>query len=267
MVKKIGAQAGAGPRRQSIQSVEIGLAVLDALVKPGKPSGLSLVAQASGLSTPQAHRYLGSLINTGMARQDASSGRYGLGPAALRLGLGALAVTDVYRIADEEIGAFSAETGRTLLVAALGPTGPIVIRWHAGSPPVVTSLAVGSSLPLLRSATGHVFLAFTPEAETADLVAREREIAALLPIDVDGVRARVRAAGSADVDGSLIPGLRAVAMPIIDMQGKATLAVTLLWTDSFSRTDDLAIRPGFAEMCGRITTAVGGTPPATSPQT
>jgi len=255
---KIVAQEDGAPRRQSIQSVEIGLTVLDALARLGKPAALSAVAQASGMSTPQTHRYLGSLINAGMARQMAGSGYYGLGPAALRLGLSALAVTDVYTIADEEIGLFSAETNRTVLVAALGPLGPIVIRWHAGSPPVVTSLSVGSSLPLLRSATGHVFLAFVPDRELADLVAREQDMAGLRPIDVEGVRARVSADGFAEVDGSLIPGLRAVAMPIIDIQGKAILAATLLSTDSFNRTDDAAVRSRFEETCSRITRAAGG---------
>jgi len=246
-------------RRQSIQSVEIGLIVLDALVYLGKASPLSQVAQHAGMSAPQTHRYLGSLINAGMARQEEGSGYYKLGPAALRLGLAALALSDVYRIADDEFSAFSSSTGKTVLVAALASTGPVIVRWYAGSPPVVTSLSVGSSLPVLRSATGQIFLAFVPEPEIEAIVRREQQAVGLTPVSVQAVRAEVRARGYAEVDGSLIPGLRAIAMPIIDMQGRSTLAATLLSTDGFTRADDAATRHQFAEVCGKITHAIGGT--------
>jgi DNA-binding IclR family transcriptional regulator len=250
----------AGPRRKGIQSVEIGLTVLDALVRLGGPVPLSAVAQASGLSAPQAHRYLVSLIHSGMARQDPATGRYGVGSAALRLGLGALALSDPYKIADVEIGAFSEETGRTVLIAALGPMGPTIVRWHVGFPPVVTSLAVGSILPLLRSATGHAFLAFLPERETAELVEREQRVAkGLKSISVKSIRARVQEAGFAHVAGTLIPGLRATALPILDMQGRAILTATMLMTDAYEEASDATMRAELATVCTRISAAIGGT--------
>ncbi|MDO9440684.1 MAG: helix-turn-helix domain-containing protein, partial [Beijerinckiaceae bacterium] len=107
--------------RRGIQSVEIGFRVLAALAEDTQPSTLGAVATRAGLSASQTHRYLSSLIASGMARQVSSTGRYDLGSQAIQVGLAALARTDVFAEADPAIAEFTRETGRTTLVAALGP--------------------------------------------------------------------------------------------------------------------------------------------------
>lgn len=250
-------------QRSGIQSVGIGLRVLDVLATLDGPAALGVIAQASDLSASQAHRYLASLVASGMAKQDPATGRYDLGPGALRLGLGALARVDAFREADEAITAFSRETGRTVQIAALGPSGPIVVRWAMGSPPVATSLMVGSSLPLLRSATGHVFLAFRPDSHTRHMVERETQAErGLAPVDVEALRQRVRQTGYSAISGSLIPGLRATALPIFDLQGEAVVTATVLATDAFVPERDDEVRQALAAVCDQVTTTIGGRRPA-----
>lgn len=250
-------------RRQGIQSVGIGLRVLDVLAAQDSAQPLGAIAVASDLSPSQAHRYLASLVAAGMARQDAATGRYDLGPAALRLGLGALARVDAFHEANLAITEFTQETGRTVQMASLGPNGPIVVRWAMGSPPVATSLLVGSALPLLRSATGHVFLAFRPDSHTRHMVRRETaESRGLEPVDVDALRTRVRGAGFSSVSGSLIPGLRATAVPIFDLQEEAVMTATVLATSAFKPEHDDAVRERLIEVCEGVTAAIGGRRPA-----
>jgi len=253
--------ASENERRHGIQSVGIGLRVLDVLASLDGPQPLGVIAAASGLSGSQAHRYLASLIAAGMARQDPANGRYDLGPAALRLGLGALRRVDAFQEANAAITEFCRETGRTVQMAALGPSGPIVVRWAMGTPPVITSLTVGSSLPLLRSATGHVFLAFRPDSHTRHIV--ERETAeSLEPIDVEALRRRVRADGYSSVSGPIVPGLRATALPIFDLQEEAVMTATVLATEAFKPEYDEPIRLRLTEVCDQVTAAIGGRRPA-----
>lgn len=215
-------------KRAGIQSVEIGMRVLEALAGLGGPRPLAAIVRGCGLSPSQTHRYLASLSEAGMVLQDVH-GNYDLGPAALKLGLSALARIDVFRIADEKLAEFRSETGATVLLAALGPAGPTIVRWHMGSPPIVTSLALGSVLSLVNSATGQVFLAFRPEAEIASFVQAELERNPLVEAsEIEKVKAKVRAEGKAHVGGTLIPGLDAKAYPIKDLQGNAVLAATLI---------------------------------------
>lgn len=261
-VTRAPAREGAAKRRAGIQSVGIGLRVLDALASHDEPQTLGAIAAASGLSASQAHRYLASLVGAGMARQETDSARYDLGPGALRLGLGALARVDAFNAANTAITGFVRETGRTVQMASLGPTGPIVVRWVMGFPPVTTSLMVGSTLPLLRSATGHVFLAFKPENVTRQMVERETAAArGLTDVDVEAIRRRVREDGYATVSGSIIPGLRAAALPIFDFQQEVVLTATVLATDAFDPAGDPAIRAALADVCDGVTLAIGGRRP------
>lgn len=213
-------------KRAGIQSVEIGMRVLTTLADLGGAKPLAAIVKGCGLSPSQTHRYLASLTEAGMVFQDAR-GNYDLGPAALKLGLSALARIDVFRLADEKLGQFCNETGSTVLLAALGPAGPTVVRWHVGRPPIVTSLSLGSVLSLVHSATGQIFLAFRPQQETEIFVEAERErTPSLDAYAIDKIKAKVRAEGKAHVGGTLIPGLDAKAYPIFDLQGHAVLAAT-----------------------------------------
>jgi DNA-binding IclR family transcriptional regulator len=215
-------------KRAGIQSVEIGMRVLETLASLGGARPLAAIVRGCGLSPSQTHRYLASLSEAGMVLQD-PHGNYDLGPAALKLGLSALGRIDVFRIADEKLGEFCAETGSTILLAALGPSGPTIVRWHMGRPPIVTSLALGSVLSLVHSATGQIFLAFRPEQETEVLVQVELERNDSVALDyIEKIKAQVRKEGKAHVGGTLIPGLDAKAYPIFDLQGNAVLAATLI---------------------------------------
>ncbi len=49
--------------------------------------------------------------------------------------------------------------------------------------------------------------------------------------DIDRIRRDVRATGLAEAKGTYIPGLFALAGPVLDMQGQAEAVVTLISTD------------------------------------
>jgi len=249
-----------GERRSGIQSVGIGLRVLDVLASLHGGAQLGAIAAAADLSSSQAHRYLASLIAAGMAQQDPASGHYELGPGALKLGLAALSRVDSFREAARGLTAFMEETGRTVQMAALGPTGPIVVRWIMGTPAISTSLMVGAPLPLLFSATGHVFLAFRSRNATLEMVQRETQ-PHLKTNDVEAIRRRVLSDGYSTVKGDLIPGLRATAVPIFDLQGEVVFTATMLATDVFDPAFDEAARLRLMAICDEITRATGGIKP------
>jgi DNA-binding IclR family transcriptional regulator len=251
------------PQRRGIQSVDIGFRVLSALAAEPEPAALGTIAGRAGLSPPQAHRYLSSLIAAGMAHQNPVSARYELGPQAIQVGLAALARMDIFANADPAIADFARETGRTTLLAARGPLGPTIVRWHVGRKPVITSLSVGSVLPLFNSATGFVFLSFMNDDEVEAL--RKGEPATAPKIDVPAIRRKARADMYATVDELLIPGLRATAVPVLDIQGRAALVVTTIATAAFPRQEDDAVRNRLLDVCRALTERFGASWPLPKP--
>ncbi|MDO6415314.1 IclR family transcriptional regulator [Sphingomonas sp. BIUV-7] len=245
----------AAPRRRSIQSIEIGMRIVEALGVLGA-SPLGAIAQGVSIPGPQVHRYLQSLIASGMARQDPASGHYDLGPAALRLGLIALSRTDVFKVVDREMSGFVERSGQTVQISALSATGPTIVRIYNGRPALLTTLHVGAILPLLSSATGRVFLAFVPPSETAALVKSEQQRQLMEESQLNEIRESIERTGKAIESGTVIPGLHATAFPIFDLQGRATLVVTAL-----TAIDDVAAREAsvleLGSLCLQISAEVG----------
>lgn len=253
-------------KRRGIQSVGIGLRVLSALAAHKGAASLSSVSQGAELSASQTHRYLSSLIEAGMVKQEHRSGLYDLDSGAIRLGLAALSRIDIFAMADEVFSAYSRESKRTCLVAIWGDAGPTIVRWFDGSPPVITSLAIGSVLPLLRSATGRIFFAFGNPGQisrvgTSALRAERRSVP-----DADQLLDATRATMIARVEGSVIPGLRAVAAPVFDLQGRLVLAASALADGGLPPDDDEAAAQGLKEACRRLTEMLGGGWPEPQPE-
>ena len=215
------------PKRRGIQSIDTGIRLLEVLEKADGPLALKELSAKAEMDPSGAHRYLASFVRCGLVRQEADS-RYDFGPLALHIGLAAVRRIDPIQLIERALPALVAETGHTALLAVWSNRGPTVVHWQRGPTPFVTNLALGSVLPISRSATGAVFVAFLPPAVTADTIAAEarRE-------DIDRqafARAveRARKHRLAFVDSSVIPGLAAVSSPVLHWNGEAVASVTLI---------------------------------------
>jgi DNA-binding IclR family transcriptional regulator len=245
-----------GASRRGIQSVETGLRVLAALAASGGPVPLTSLGQRAGLSPSQTHRYLQSLVMSGMAVQDATS-RYDLGPGVIRIGIAALSRLNTFARAEAAMQRFVDETGRTALLSVWGEAGAVCVRWFPGRPMVVTNLGVGSVMPLLHSATGRVFLALLSPDELDAPLAAARTARTSLP-DMETICRSVRERLVAESDDTLFAGLRAVAAPIFDMQGRPSLVATALATSAFPAQDDARVAERLRAACRDATVEAGG---------
>ncbi len=256
--KKRDLAADLAENRRGIQSVEVGMALLRAMQEAPGAFTLTAVSEAAGMPASKAHRYLASYVRSGLVRQDPVTRRYELGPFALSLGLAALSQIDLISLTGEASRDVSEVTGLTTLVSVWANHGAVIVRWTRGAQPVVTSLSLGSVLPPLSSATGQVLLANLPRSVTADAVRaeqRRRQQMKREPIDasrIDETIAKVRKQGAAWVDGGLIPGLRAFACAVLDHQGEAAAAITLISSvDSIADPKHPAAR-ALVERCAAV---------------
>ena len=215
-------------RQRGVQSVEVSIHVLKAVAAAGGPIALSDLSIRAGMPAAKVHRYLVSLIEAQMIVQR-SSGSYDLGPAAAEVGIAALARIDVVNRAADRLPELVDRTGCTAMLSVFGTMGPTIVRWERTYPPLITALGVGSVLPVLRSATGHVFLTWLPERMVEPFIKSESQASS--HDDIDSIRKRVRSVGIAEAKEIYIPGLFALAGPVLDMQGQAQAAVTLISTD------------------------------------
>ena len=225
-----------GRESRGIQSIEVGGALLQALARSGEPMMLRDLAREAGLPPAKAHPYLVSFSRIGLIEQDATTGRYEIGPLALELGLISLRRLSAVRIATPKIAALAGAIDHAVSLAVWGTNGPTVVRLEEPSHPVHIVMRVGSIMALLETATGRAFAAFLPaKTVKAALDAgldrlgvgynpkrapKSRVVADML--------AEVRAQGLARAIGDPLPGVNAFAAPVFDHAGHVALVITAM---------------------------------------
>jgi DNA-binding IclR family transcriptional regulator len=223
--------------QRGIQSIEVGGALLKALAHAGRALPLKDLAAEAGMAPAKAHPYLVSFSKIGLIAQDAASGRYGLGPLAMQLGLISLQQLDPVALATESIELLAAGTGHTVAIAVWGSRGATIVRVARPASAVYVSMRHGTVMSLRGTASGLLFAAYLPRAQV--LAALRDEAASAPPDRGAAANARidpelaarleeVRREGLARVADLLLPGVSALALPVFDARGTIVLALTAI---------------------------------------
>lgn len=222
---------GAARRRSAgIQSIEIGMRLLD--VFAGSPSALTLkqASEAAGMAPSKVHRYLVSLVRSGMLVQLNPNGAYDLGPNARRVGLTAMGRLDPFATASKHLLQLRDDTGHTVCLSVWGDGGAVLVRWEAGAVPLPVSLRVGRSMPLADTAIGRLFLAHLPRLVTEPVLRRQHEpgVRPAKSVLADDELAKLQRAASVHLASAMIANIDAIAAPVFDSLGELSSVICLL---------------------------------------
>jgi DNA-binding IclR family transcriptional regulator len=223
---------GSATERQGIQSVELAMRIIQALEAGGGPMSLSEIAERSGFQPNKAHRYLVSLVRSGLASQSPKTGRYDFGPAMRRLGAESLRRTNEVSVASDYAMRLRDTCGHSVNLAVWGEDGPVVVRWDYGAHVLPFNVRVGAKLPMLTSSGGLVFLAYLPESMSSAALEADRarlKAEAYSDADISRKRNEVLAAGYAVTSGGIIPGVSSVSAPVFSSVDSLPLTMTVVF--------------------------------------
>ena len=201
--------------QSKIKSVEVTARILRVLGASLQAIPLRDIARSALVTPSQAHKYLVSLCETGLARQSGDDGSYALGPAAVQIGVAALAALDVEGAGRRAVEALMRRTGMTTALCGWNDRGPLVLSVSSPPDAIFAGLRLGARLPAENSATGHVFLAFTSEGPPA-------------PPALGTILAAVRREGVAQVEDAVMVGMSGAAAPVFDHSGRILFTLTLV---------------------------------------
>jgi len=220
--------------KHGVQSLEIGMGILRAMVRGQRAMMLKDIAAAAGMAPSKAHRYLVSLIRAGLVEQDPLTSRYDLGPFALNIGLVAIDRIDRIRLGLTAIAELRDRINETTALGIWSERGPVIVRWERPRRPITVNVVTGAQLHLLNSAAGRVFAAWMPKMRMAPLIAEEIRTLKLpeklrSKNGVEAMLARVRADGFAAIDdGYFAEGVEAVAAPVFNFKGEISIALVVV---------------------------------------
>jgi len=251
--------------KNGVQSLEIGMAILRAISGGHRAMMLKDIAAAADMPPSKVHRYIVSLVRSGLVEQDPMTSRYDLGPFALSLGLVAVDRLDRVKLGLSAIAELRDRINQTSALAVWSNNGPVIIRSLRPYRPITVNVVTGTALHLLTSASGRVFAAYLPRSTTEALIGRERAIQSL-PGElrsndgIDTMLAQVRADRFSVVsDYHLVPGVAAAAAPVFNFKQEITMVVLAIGvkdmidlspkgkvvTSLMRCADDLSLRLGY----------------------
>ncbi len=215
-----------------IKSIEVGGRLLKALARHNAPVALKDLAADAGLTPSAAHRYLVSYQRIGLVRQDKRTQAYEIGSFAMELGLVAIGRSSSLHVAREVQGRVRDRLDESVMLAVWGTHGPVIVAIEESSKPIALTMRVGATLPLLRTASGLIFAAFMPRAIVTPVI-RAEYAAGRRPVErwdrhsLDLRLESIRQDPLVNHSGHLLPGVAAVAAPLIDASGRLIAAMSV----------------------------------------
>jgi IclR family transcriptional regulator, pca regulon regulatory protein len=219
---------GAGP--DFIEALARGLDVITAFGAARPEMTLAELASATGLARPTARRILLTLAELGYVRTVERG--YTLTQRVLDLGVSYVDALGLWDVARPHLERLVARTGESCSIAQLD--GSDIVYVARVAVPKIVSLAVqiGTRFPALPTSLGKVALAALP-ADELERVLAEPTRSGLTPRwrpgrdERDAVLREVRARGWALTDEQLAAGIRSVAAPLRDGEGRVIAGVNV----------------------------------------
>lgn len=216
--------------RHFVTSLQKGLDVLTCFGRQHNRLTLSEVARLTGVSPASARRSLLTLQQLGYL--DGDGKRFWVQPRALLVAHAYLSSRPMPSLAQPLLDALSERTRESASLGQLLDDDAIIVARSTARRSLSTGLGIGSRLPAYCSALGRVLLAGMPAQDALARIRGMRRVA-LTPQTIHGVAQvealvnRCREDGFSTNDGELEIGVRSMAVPVRDREGRVVAAISI----------------------------------------
>lgn len=236
--------ASSASSTNGVRAVERCVAILSAFTPERPDPSLEALSETLGLPKSTIHRLLSTLIALSYVERGRSPGTYRLGIGATTLGRTALLSRrpgeDVHRVLED----LAKATGETVAINIGQRMVAVTVDGVESHHPLRFDLEVGAPAPAHCTAAGKVLLARLPDFQILSMYTQKRLPAFThnTPLDTRALIAEletVRDRGYAIDDEEYVYGLRCIAVPVRDRDGRVEFALSVSGVAARLSLDDL----------------------------
>ena len=219
------------PNGYNVRAVERALQILECFDDEHPEMGISEIAQMVKLHKATTHRIMTTLLNFGYLERAVDGQKYRLGIRLTELGFKAIRRMDLRREALWHMNQLAQQWGEACDLSIFDHGDVFYIEMIPGSHALTIAAAVGQRLPAHCTASGKLFLAHMPIQEL-DVILRKPltaytgktiSSANILRQQLDVIRQQ----GYAFDDEEFETGIRAVASPIYNREGRVIAVMSI----------------------------------------
>jgi len=229
--------------RNSIQSLDRGLSILELCAKSSRPLTLTEIANQALLTKTTAQRFLNTLCLLGYLRREENKS-YVLAARVLSLAYSFLNTSSLVTTAKPFLDELSAQLGKTVNLAVLEDVHTLFLYRREVRKFMKYDLGPGSKLPCYAGALGKALLAGLGDKE---LKARLHKID-FFPITPKTISSKqelwkeiltTRKRGYSTCDQELSLDMYSIAAPLLDKQGQVVAAINASMEFNFKDSPNL----------------------------
>lgn len=231
----------------SVRAVERALDILLCFSQENPTLSLTQISEHVGMHKSTIHRLLTTLEAKRFVIRDKSSGMYQLGFRFVELASIMLQEMDIQRWAQPYLQHLVDLSGETVDLAMLDDDRVVYLQVVESPQRVKIAAAVGEQLPVYCTATGKAFLAYLPEYQVKEILAKGMakytDHTLVSSDDLYQDLRKTRELGFAISKEEYEKDINAVAAPILDANGYP-MAVIAIVGPSFRLSDDCIMMLG-----------------------
>ncbi len=145
--------------RDTIQSLSIGISILDAMAKARRPLSIAEIQEETNITKSNLYKYINTLVQDDLIFRDQNSGMYHLGSKLIQYGMTAMGNQDVLAIISPYLQSISEHTNNTALFSVPTFNGPVATKITRSNQILNIGAEIGTLLPP-NSAAGKIFNLF-----------------------------------------------------------------------------------------------------------
>lgn len=214
----------------SIQSLDRGLLILEAVGRSAEPVSLGHLAAMLGIDRSSAFRLANTLKRRGFLANPAAGKDYVLGPSVWRLSRQYDWSRMLATIAHDHLKALAADTNETAHLAVREGRRALFIDHVTSNHVIAISGQTGELVPLYCTSHGKALLSDLEERDLANLFGG-KPLKAFTKNTIQSIRAlareceSIRAQGFATDESEYLEGVRCIAAPIRDRDGAVIASI------------------------------------------
>ncbi|MFS0781196.1 IclR family transcriptional regulator [Bacillus sp. 1P06AnD] len=205
-----------------IQSLQVGMSVIDAISTAGKPLRFSDIQESTSITKSNLYKYLNTLTQLDMLYRDPMSGMYSLGARLIQYGMSAIDQEDASSRVAPYLVDICQEADNTVLFTTWTYKGPIVVKIQSPPHNLNIGAQIGTILPPFSS-SGKVYNSFLEEEVKKEWL-RENGF----PAEGQGELQKVRESCISFAREPLVPSVSSVSVPILNFNSELVGSLTVV---------------------------------------